>query len=226
MTVGAERAAVRGAVRRSARAARRALDPIERARSSEIICAHIASSVEWVSASTVTLFVPMIDEVDVWPLLRRGCADGKAMAIPRIVDRAGGIMTFDRLACENVSEAGNGWADELVDGLFGISQARHPDEVGSEEIDLVVVPAIALDENGDRLGGGAGYYDRWLAAARRNPARQPSALGAVFAVQVLAAGSFPVEPHDQRLDAFVTELGLHRCPGQTAGPATGRSLGA
>ncbi len=152
----------------------------------------------------------MVPEVDVWPLVHRGRAEGKAMAIPRIVDRVGGIMTFDRLAPENASNAVDGRVD-LVDGLFGIPQARHPDEVGSEEIDLVIVPATVLDENGDRLGGGAGYYDRWLAAARRNPARLPLAIGAVFAVQVVAADTFPVEPHDQRLDAFVTENGLYRC---------------
>lgn len=211
MTVDADRAAVRGAVRRSTRAARRALDPTDRERYSEIICAHIALSTEWALASTVTLFVPMVPEVDVWPLVERGRAEGKAMAIPRIVDRVGGIMTFDRLPFENASGTGDGRADELVDGLFGIPQARHPDEVGSQEIDLVIVPATALDENGDRLGGGAGYYDRWLSAARRNPARRPVALGAAFAVQVLAADTFPVEPHDQRLDGFVTEQGLHHC---------------
>ncbi len=153
----------------------------------------------------------MVPEVDVWPLVAQGRAQGKAMAIPRIVDRAGGIMTFDRLARENASTVADGRADELVDGLFGIPQARHLDEVGSEEVDLVIVPATALDENGDRLGGGAGYYDRWLANARLNPERRPVAVGAVFAVQMLAAGSFPVEPHDQRLDAFVTEHGIRHC---------------
>lgn len=211
MTVATDRAAVRGAVRRSTRAARLALDPVDRERYSVTICAHIVSSAEWVSASTVTLFVPMIPEVDVWPLVGRGRAEGKVLAIPRIVDRAGGIMTFDRLASESTSEGAHGRVDELVDGMFGIPQARHPDEVGSEEIDLVIVPATALDENGDRLGGGAGYYDRWLSAARRDRARRPLALGAVFAVQVLAADTFPVEPHDQCLDAFVTEKGLHHC---------------
>lgn len=176
-----------------------------------MICAHITSSNEWASASTVTLFVPMVPEVDVWPLVDRGRTEGKVLAIPRIVDRAGGIMTFDRLPLQMMSDRSGGRADELVDGLFGIPQARHPDEVGPEEIDLVIVPATAVDENGDRLGGGAGYYDRWLEAARRNPARRPFAIGAVFAAQVLAAGAFPVEPHDQRLDGFVTEQGRHDC---------------
>ena len=211
MTVAADRAAARGAVRRSTRAVRGALDPSDRQRFSEIICARIASSAEWASASTVTLFVPMVPEVDVWPLVDRGRADGKVLAIPRIVDRTGGIMTFDRLSHGITSGGAPGGADELIDGLFGIPQARHLDEVASDEIDLVIVPATAVDENGDRLGGGAGYYDRWLSAARRHPGRRPFALGAVFGVQVLAANAFPVEPHDQRLDGFVTEHGLHHC---------------
>ena len=69
---------------------------------------------------------------------------------------------------------------------------------------VVVVPLLAFDATGARLGQGGGYYDRTLAALR--------ARGRVFALGLAYAGqeapALPVEPHDQRLDAVLTEVGL------------------
>ena len=151
------------------------------------------------------MYVPMGPEVDVWPLLSVARESGKRVAIPRIVDRENGIMTFDLLGPQSDTRT-----DELVIGAFGIPRAGMADEVGSRDIDLVLVPATAVDIDGNRLGGGAGYYDRWLAAARADASHRPFALGVVFGVQVVSAGSFQVQTHDQPLDAWVTERGESR----------------
>ena len=152
----------------------------------------------------------MVAEVDVWPLVATAHAQGRTIVIPRIVDRANGIMTFDRLPAVAPESATDTHAYELGEGLFGIPQTRVADEVSADCIDLVLVPATALDLVGNRLGGGAGYYDRWLQMARR-ASSPPYAVGIVFSAQVLPVDSFPVEPHDQPVDAFVTEHGLTDC---------------
>ena len=72
--------------------------------------------------------------------------------------------------------------------------------------DLVVVPLLAFDGAGARLGQGGGYYDRTLAALRA--AGPVVALGLAYAGQEVAR--LPVEAHDQRLDAVLTEAGLRR----------------
>ena len=67
--------------------------------------------------------------------------------------------------------------------------------------DLIVVPLLAFDRRGGRLGQGGGFYDRTLAALRRD--RPVFALGLAYAGQEL--DEVPTDPHDQRLDAILTE---------------------
>lgn len=200
----------RGGVRQTARAARRSIDPVDRARQSASLCAHIVSSRQWSVASSISLYVPVASEVDVWPLVAVAHAQDREIVIPRIVDRAAGLMTFDRLRPTASPAPSTTRTYDLEEGLFGIPQTRVADEVVADDIDLILVPATALDALGNRLGGGAGYYDRWLEAARRS-AIPPAALGVVFSAQVLPAGSFPVESHDQPVDAIVTEHGITVC---------------
>ncbi len=194
-------------MRRATRGIRRALSAPARTVASEAICAHIVSFDLWIEARTVTVYVPMDPEVNVWPLATVPTTIERRIAIPRIVDRSLGAMTFDLLPRVATDPQR---ADDLLVGAFGIPQARIADEVWADVVDLVIVPATAVDTEGNRLGGGAGYYDRWLHHARQLPQHRPFALGVVFAAQVLPAGSFPVEAHDERLDGLVTEHGFTR----------------
>jgi len=92
-----------------------------------------------------------------------------------------------------------GWT-ALINGPFGIRRPQAP-QAYRGEIDAVVVPGIGFTANGERLGYGKGFYDRWLAA-------HPSAcrIGFAYAAQVLTA--LPSEAHDERLDLLVTEDGI------------------
>ena len=154
-------------------------------------------------AGVVALYVPVGSEVDVWPLVACGLAAGRTMVVPRIVgdgqltDR---VMTFDRLT--------SALQTDLVRGPHDIPETISPGPVGPQEIDLVLVPAVAIDLDGNRLGGGAGYYDRWLAAARAlSPV--PRTLATVFDAQMVHPMSrIPTEPHDQPVDAVVTECNV------------------
>jgi 5-formyltetrahydrofolate cyclo-ligase len=73
-------------------------------------------------------------------------------------------------------------------------------------LDLVVLPLVAFDAQGRRLGMGGGYYDRRLARARAT--RRPLRVGYAFALQEVA--SVPAAAHDVALDAVVTERGVRR----------------
>lgn len=89
----------------------------------------------------------------------------------------------------------------LVPGEFG---AAIPAEGAWVEPEVVIVPMVAFDARGYRLGYGGGFYDRTLEALR---ARRPTlAVGFAFAAQEM--DEVPIEPTDQRLDAVVTENGL------------------
>ena len=139
---------------------------------------------------------PLGSELDVRPLMTRLAADGFALALPvtRAVDLP---LEFRR------------WrpGDALEPGAHGISQPRADQPVVTPT--LLLVPMLAFDADGWRLGYGAGYYDRTLAELRgRLLETPPLAVGIAYAAQEMA--SLPHHAGDQRLDGVVTERTARR----------------
>jgi 5-formyltetrahydrofolate cyclo-ligase len=129
-------------------------------------------------------------EIDPMPLMRRLAAEGARLALPVAThrDRPLVFRAYDPTAT-------------LVPDAFGIPSPG-PD---AEELrpDFVIAPTMAFDRAGGRLGQGAGHYDRTLENLRAE--RAVFVLGLAFAGQEVART--PSEPHDQRLDAILTETG-------------------
>ena len=127
-------------------------------------------------------------EIDPWPLMQRLASYGVRLALPVASDRDSPLIfrAFHD-------------GDQLTPDAFGIaSPLPEADEVTP---DLVITPLLAFDRFGGRIGQGGGHYDRTLALLR---ARSPVlVLGLAYAGQQVAG--LPLEPHDQRLDAILTE---------------------
>jgi len=141
----------------------------------------------WQEARTVLLFAPLPEELDVWPLVGAALADGKQVALPRY---AGASAEY--IAC---------WVrepqKEMELGHYGI---REPNEncaiAPLLRLDFILVPGVAFDLHGRRLGRGRGHYDRVLAAARG------TTCGVAFDEQIVR--EVPVEPHDVHLNCILT----------------------
>ncbi|MBJ3777591.1 5-formyltetrahydrofolate cyclo-ligase [Acuticoccus mangrovi] len=133
------------------------------------------------AARTVSAYVAMRDEIDPLPLARALAARGMRLALPVVADKA---MSF------------HAWADgePLTPGPFGTMEPSGE----AATPDLLLVPLLAFTRDGGRLGYGAGHYDRWLAA---HP--EAKTVGLAYAAQEVEA--LPIEPHDQPLDAILTE---------------------
>lgn len=147
------------------------------------------------AGSVVAGYWPIDTEADVRPLLARLHERGAVCALPAVVEPRAPLQ-FRR------------WAprDELEEGRFG---TRHP-LAACEAVtpSVVLAPLLAFDASGHRLGYGAGYYDRTLAALR---ARAPvTVVGVAYALQRLE--TVPHDGLDQPLDWIVTEDGLRRFP--------------
>jgi 5-formyltetrahydrofolate cyclo-ligase len=155
------------------------------------IDARLRASRAWSEASEIVAFVSLPAEVDTRPLIRSALEDGKRVLLPRMVGERG--LEF----------AAIGQIESLVPGRFGV---REPgDECPPRPLSrsgLILVPGLAFDRRGGRLGRGAGYYDRALVPIRRS---DPGALciGLGFALQLVE--SVPMTPLDVRLDGIVTE---------------------
>jgi 5-formyltetrahydrofolate cyclo-ligase len=158
------------------------------------------------ASGIVSGYWPLEDELDPRPCMDRLAGLGHPLALPRVQGR-GRPLAF------HVWRSG----DPLLAGPFGVMEPEPEASMVSPRI--LLVPLLAFDRQGRRLGYGAGYYDMVLRDLRAQ-APPPIAIGVAFAVQEV--DEVPAGPRDQVLDAVVTERQLHRCPG---GPATALEMG-
>lgn len=146
-------------------------------------------------ARRVSCFVGVGDEPDSEGFLEWARAEGVEVLLPRVVGD-------DALEWALLDDA------PLVAGAFGIPEPAGatlgPDALAG--VDLVLVPAAAVDRSGTRLGWGRGYFDRALAAI--HPPHRPPVYAVVYESEV--RDSLPAEPHDAPVDGAVTELAVHR----------------
>jgi len=175
-------AEAKAALRSEIRARITAMPEERRASESAEVVRHIVADEVWKGARSVLLFMPLPDEVRIRPLVDAAWAAGKSVALPAS-DAATGAYVARRV----LSGA------DLRPGRFGVLEpgAGCP-VVPFSALDLVLVPGIAFDIAGNRLGRGRGFYDRMLALS-------PDAVscGVGFDAQIVAL--VPVEPHDVKL---------------------------
>ena len=149
---------------------------------SDEICRSILLSSYWQSAQTILLYHALPDEPNLQPLLDEGLGDGKQILLP--------VVVKDDLLLKSY----NG-IEAMQKGAFGILEPIGEAWPASQypTIDLAIIPGMAFDNAGHRLGRGRGYYDRLLP-------RLPQAykLGVCFPFQHFA--TIPYERHDIPMD--------------------------
>ena len=145
----------------------------------------------------VSGFMPMKSEINPLPLLRKLADAGAVLALPVIAGRGKPlIMRAWR------------WNEPLAAGQWGIREPKP--EAAEVEPDILLVPLLAFDRAGHRIGYGAGYYDLTIARLR---ARKPvTAIGLAFAAQEVTA--VPATARDARLDLVLTESQVIAFKGQ------------
>ena len=184
---GAELSEAKAALRKELRAELGKLSPEDRASASEQVCERLRQTTVWRRAHAVLGYVPLSDEIDVFPLLDRARQEGRRIALPQFNPQAGAYV-----ACQIYDRH-----KDLTPGKFGILEpGRHCPPVGMQELDLILVPGLAFDKDGHRLGRGRGFYDRLLASV--------SAVKCGLAFDQQVRVQIPVEPHDVLLDCIVT----------------------
>jgi 5-formyltetrahydrofolate cyclo-ligase len=178
------------AVLRSAALARRdALPPAERM-AAALALAERGLPVEVTPGTVVSGFSPLKSEISPLPLLRRLADAGANLALPVVIGRGQPLVM-------------RAWSfgAPLVAGVWGI---REPLADAPELFpDILIVPLLAFDRHGHRIGYGAGYYD--MTIARLRAMKPVTAIGVAFATQEIAA--VPATPRDARLDLVLTERG-------------------
>jgi 5-formyltetrahydrofolate cyclo-ligase len=175
----------KAALRSQIRARLEKISPTVRAVESIELCEWLKDQIQ--SARTILFFAPLPDELDVWPVLELSLTLGTICALPFFdVEK----KTYSARQIKNLKK-------EIIDGKFGAREpAESCAEIPQDKFDLVLVPGVAFDLQGNRLGRGKGFYDRLLEKI------SGIKCGVGYDFQLLE--KIPVEPHDVRMDFILT----------------------
>lgn len=191
---------IKTALRRALRAIRERIEPDDARNFARAAADFLLADPHWASARQVALYMAMPHELSTVPLIKEAWAKGKRVWLPRCLPKKPGHPGhMDFVRCDSF--------EDLVPGIWGIlepgSHCAVFDPALDAAPDLLVMPAVGLDLQGNRLGQGGGYYDHLL----RLPlwANVPR-IGLVFACQLVP--KLPHEPWDQPVAALLSEEGL------------------
>jgi 5-formyltetrahydrofolate cyclo-ligase len=162
--------------------------PADAAAAGERICFLLLAEPTIVRAARIALYAALADEISTRPLFEALVRIGRPCLFPRTLPT--GLLAYSRV--ERFAE--------LRPGRYGIAEPVTASEEGLNEADVVIVPGLAFDRKGNRLGRGAGCYDRTFPPGGL---RQPCLIGATYADRIVE--SLPRGSHDRVMDAIVTE---------------------
>ncbi len=184
-------------IRREVRAQRRGLSAREHQHLSHALCEQIARSSLFRNSRHIALYLPNDGEPDLSPLIERIWAMGKHCYLPVLSPLFHNKLWFTYYEPDT----------RLETNRFGIPEPAHGRLRPTFSLDLLLMPLVAFDGAGNRLGMGGGYYDRSLAyLARRHAWRKPRLIGTAFEMQRHTA--LPYQPWDVPLDGVATEASL------------------
>lgn len=173
---------------------RRQLSPSEVMATSAKLVSHLLTWDVLQKANICMAFLSMADEPQLDELIRHLLDQGKTVCVPRMGPIFG---QMDAAAITNLRD--------IVTGRIGLRMpAPGSITVPPSDIEVILVPGVAFDRSGNRLGMGAGYYDRFLQYT-------PNAVLAGIAWGVQVVGNVPSEQHDIPMRWLVTEDGIYDC---------------
>ncbi len=187
--------------RKALRQQRRALTAAQQHRLSNRIASHIGHCHLFRSAQHIACYLPNDGEVDLSPVIQRAWRMGKSCYLPVLSEGKEKRMWFAPYTTHT----------SLKTNRYGIPEPDiHPGQwLTPQQLDLLLMPLVGFDGQGNRLGMGGGYYDRSLAFLNRDfGIKKPRLVGIAYELQ--RCDTLPYEPWDVPLNAVVTEKGLQR----------------
>lgn len=169
----------------------------DREQKSHLAAENLFQSEMWQRAKVVALYLSFGSEMGTAEIVRRGLAEGKIIAVP-VTDNESYAMDFYRFSLE----------DETTAGALGMAEPVRRKEklILPREIDLCILPGLAFDIYGHRLGMGKGCYDRYLPKLRADAQKAALCFAEQITIQVL-----PFEKFDVDLDWLISEETIIKC---------------
>ena len=181
----------KNALRKEIYALRDSLTPEEIAVKSRAVAGQLEELPFYREAATIMFFLSFRSEVDTRGMVEENLAKGKRVLVPKSLPQERVLVPSQLLDLEK----------DLALGYYDIPEPRAEvlRPVEPAEIDLLIVPGVAFDLQGNRLGYGGGYYDRFFERLR------PGVPLVAIAFELQIVSRVPIEPWDRRMDWVVTE---------------------
>lgn len=170
-------------LRREIRARKRAMTEAEIEERSAKLAQLFFASRAYQNAKTIYGYLPYNQEVRTVPMLERALKDGKKVAVPKVYGEEMKFLYLDDL-------------NAVAKGYAGIPEPIADEPVAHDETALVLMPGLAFDPQGHRIGYGGGFYDKFLAAEPNHPT-----LALCYEFQMLP--KLDVEDHDIPVDTVL-----------------------
>ncbi len=160
---------------------------------------NLKTKVYWREAGSLLAYLAFGYELDADPVIKAAIDEGKYVYVPKV---SGNLMSFHQV---------KSLEEPFEKGVFGIREplgsSSEWNARSSPGPTLVLVPGLAFDKNGGRLGRGGGYYDRFLSRIRYEAGtsgeQAPLCIG--YAYKELITGNVPLEKTDEFIDGLVTD---------------------
>ncbi len=157
---------------------------------SNAICKKITETREFRNSLVVMLYLPMPREVDIEPLIEICWQNSKRVLLPRI------LWQQKKMIAVEVDSSGIELEPNRIKNL---RQPASQDAVDEKEINLIITPGLGFDMQGNRLGRGGGYYDKFFS----NKNLKAIKLAVAFSEQIV--DKIPTQEHDSKIDCIVTD---------------------
>lgn len=189
----------RSALRRSLRLKRKTLDAAPQAQAAFAALQHLLACADYQAAQHIALYWAADGELNPALIATHAALAGKKVYLPRVKRDAhnGRYLEFARYCV----------GDALIKNHFGIAEPHEDAELcAAADLDLVLTPLVGIDQAGNRLGMGGGFYDRTFAFKQTAAAAKPVLMGFAYSWQAVEA--LPTEAWDVAMDAWLSESGL------------------
>ncbi len=170
------------------------INPVKKKEKEAAIRKRLYALGDFKRANSILFYASFRSEVDTIACIKHALKLKKKVALPRVEKKVLGLYYVKDLK-------------DLSQGFMGIPEpdASRCKKIGLKDINLVIVPGAGFDVKGNRLGYGAGYYDRLLYKSKK------SIVIIALAFEEQIRGEIPAEPHDIKIDMIITDKRLIKC---------------
>ncbi|HEY9398847.1 MAG TPA: 5-formyltetrahydrofolate cyclo-ligase [Nitrososphaeraceae archaeon] len=172
---------------------RNSLNQFEISTKSKLIQKNVIRRPEFIQSNSIGLYLPIGSEVETWDIINHGLNSGRTLLLPRIVTNH---IQYYILEQKDFNQ------DSFDINRFGIKEPKITNG-NVDFIDLLIIPGIAFDTYGDRIGYGYGYYDKYLTNKKFS-----KCIGLAYDFQFVKS-RIPTLEYDKKIDILITESGTN-----------------